>query len=1162
MTTFFFDKNKCGIGDQVEKSDFDFVLDCDIKPTPPPIFECLQPIAIDRDQEIPCPTFEVKSGMSVGYAGGGDGCPTEPRIRFDITRNLDNVCGTVNTCDFDVDFEIEIPIPRPPCPAINVKKFSAGGGLISENCGGGKNRFIITSSRRPSNNCNDPGVCEFDVELEIYIPIPQPPCPTIEVTKFEVKSEYEGEGCATGENRFVITSRRIPGNCTTPDKCEFDVELEIFVPIPKPPCPTIRVSKFNVTAEYDDKNCDKKDNRFIIWSRVVPGDCKTPDKCEFDIELEIYIPIPKPPCPEIKVNTFSVKSEYADENCAQGRNRFEIKTRHIPGDCKTPDKCVFDVDLEIFVPIPRPPCPDINVKTFKVETGFSNCVKGRNRFVVTKRNRPVPCGSFNEQDLCEFDIELEIVVPIPPMPCPIIEGKIKMASGSQECPSNAGIEESRFTIIPRHTPATCTSPARCDFEIELEIFIPLPPPPCPEIRVASFEINYVPTDDPETLHGCNRFEITTTTETECKTYGQGTPSQDTHKNMAIEEKKCIFDIDFSLCVPIVPCPKFEVKNVTIKSGYADCLAAKENKFIITKKDPKKCDFEFELEIYVPIPRMPCPIFNTALTVKTFLTGGGCVPGQIIPPCPAGGGPGGGVLGGVSSFTVSGITQEPDCGCDDGAQFCAFLFDLNLSIPIPKFVSEVVITPGINTIDLRWCPLDKKSIRGLDKEKFELRPKPQDDPNKNCCDRGAKVEFKPEIDILKYIPRFPCGYIDLDVIPRNVIIRPPNQPPELEFKILPQPEPPNEFCGPCKWKFDLQLYLPCNCRTTIKSHIGSGPGGTNYGPEYAYDAGNNDGVIGVVDGGVTWLDDCLTDGKTWVEIIQVKKCGEGRTPEADQPGYSPYDPTDDAVDCEDIYIIKPRIELPKPKCPCPVFEEPILGTIGAPVTGGGSYINIHYIDDVRIDPSATFRVVQKPREKACDPCYYDIQFDLHLHRPCLINFERGVQDWNLFYCKDLSESQSQSYIDIKIKPVSSTTKCEFVIDAYLLLGIPRPICQGTVYVNGGSLGTGALTCVTGSNGLEYRIDINLYTAPCDTSPTGPTGPSGPPGHGYSTGLPFTALPLQAPPFINFGGGPTGPFSTINAQPENLWRQKEFVTDFLEELRANAELRATVKELLMT
>jgi hypothetical protein len=234
------------------------------------------------------------------------------------------------------------------------------------------NQISVTKISTPGD-CETPDECEFVIDMDLRIPIPRTPCPQIVVNSFAVNSGYADADCMLGKaNAMTITPVIIAGDCDTADQCRFEVDTEISIPIPRVPCPRINLSNFTVDTGYVGDTClVDKYNYFTITPTVIKGDgCTTPDSCQFDVELALAIPFPKPPCPVIAVNSFKLTTGYSEnaagDSCLTGENKFEITTVITPGDCNNPDTCEFALDLELVVPIPRPPCPIINRKLFSV----------------------------------------------------------------------------------------------------------------------------------------------------------------------------------------------------------------------------------------------------------------------------------------------------------------------------------------------------------------------------------------------------------------------------------------------------------------------------------------------------------------------------------------------------------------------------------------------------------------------------------------------------------------------------------------------------------------------------------------------------------------------------------------------------------------------------
>ena len=429
---------------EVPVVDFDFItIDiCKFTKIPPPIFGCTSPtVPREPDTEVglKCPEFTVnEADINVAYfdnkLDSENQCISPvPRLKLDIERTA------TDPCNYTVDLELSVPIPKPPCaPTLTAGDFLLVTGFAD--CVLPSSLITITKNT-VLNGCEAADECEFVIDLEVHVPVPRTPCPVIDITNFGVFSGYDNELCmADKQNKFVITSVVIPGDCNTADQCQFDVELEIAVRIPRPPCPEININLFRVNSGFQggdqDGNCFlDKTNRFEITTTTIPGDCNTADRCIFDVELEIDVEIPRTPCPIIDITTFKVFTGYDDELCmADKNNKFVITTTTIPGDCNTADQCQFDFELEICVFIPRVPCPVIGITKFGVKTGYPS-------------------------------------------------------TGEPGIGENCAHGENRFEIKTRHVPGeNCNDPGFCVFDFELEIDVEIPRTPCPVIDITTFKV--------------------------------------------------------------------------------------------------------------------------------------------------------------------------------------------------------------------------------------------------------------------------------------------------------------------------------------------------------------------------------------------------------------------------------------------------------------------------------------------------------------------------------------------------------------------------------------------------------------------------------------------------------------------------------------------------
>lgn len=795
----------------------------------------------------PCPvinskTFEVISGF---VGANSDTCIADNTSSFTITPTLiPNECNKPPECVFDFEVMIVVPIPRTPCPVINAKSFAVTSGFAVDGClVGAENKFEITPTVTEPVDCNDPGGCQFDIDIAIAVPIPKTPCPTISVDMFEVMIGYEGAKTESGvpcisdrPNIFTVKPTVIPGDCNTPDQCDFAVELAINVPIPKPLCPVININTFDVAIGYDGATDGEgaaclagKQTLFAITPTIVPGDCNAPDQCIFDVDLEIVVPIPKPPCPTISVDIFDVAIGYVGAECiADKQTVFTITPTVIPGDCNTPDQCDFAVDLEIVVPIPVPPCPVINNKTFEVISGFvgaasDTCIADNtSSLTITPTLVENDC---NKPPECTFDFELMVVVPIPRTPCPIINAKsfaVKSGFADANCFDGA---ENKFEITPTVTaPTDCNDPGGCQFDIDLAIAVPIPRTPCPNITVQAFDVavGYAESSalaDKENLLNitarptapadCNdpgacNFDvelkvlvpipkplcpvITVQPLTQTVYYDSGCSSTPPESTFTLTNNttpgadgapdECSFDlaIDIAIPIPVPPCPTINVQSFEVATGYADsaCVTSKTNTFtvtpVVTQADcgAKECSFDIDLVVVVPIPLPPCTEIKAGVVnVATGFAGASCVTGKS------------------NKLTINAI-RTPANGCDQPEK-CTFTLDLDIVVPIPRPKCPTITTNG--TFNTRYADAPAGRAGSF----FNL-VSTKSDPT--CSDSGTCAYYF-DINVDTPVPRPTCptftvtqkeiraGYeeetqVIFEVQPRHQLNIGSNSPPQCTF----------------------------------------------------------------------------------------------------------------------------------------------------------------------------------------------------------------------------------------------------------------------------------------------------------------------------------------------------------------------------------------------
>lgn len=608
MSENLFKNSECPIQD-VPAVDFDFItIDvCAPVPIPPPIFGCTSPVVPrepDTEVGLTCPTFETTAAIAVGYSGNaGDGCSVDPNPRLNISFAKTNV----DPCNYEVAVDLNVPIPKPPCaPTVTAGEFVITTGF--DDCLTGGGNILINKNVTPGD-CTTPDQCEFVLDLNLNVPIPRPLCPVIDISQFKVSSGYADALCMQGTtNKFLLTQKIIPGSCNVPDQCEFAFDLEIAVPIPRPACPEININSFTVSSGYQDAACmqDAQNQFSIVATTIKSADCNTPDRCVFDVELAVAVPIPRPPCPELNVTKFSVATGYDNSLCVLGKdNRFAITTNHVPGvDCNDPGSCNFDVELELVIPIPKPPCPIIYTNEFAVTTGYENrtCVIEKdNKFEIIPHI--VQSEDCNTPDSCEFEVNLQLYVPIPEPPCPEINvNNFSVVTGYADSACVAG-KSNIFSITPTRTPGVdCSDPGQCTFDVDLEIYVPIPAPPCVELNPGVVTV----------YAGYEGFSCVNKTS-ELKIVKRTTPA-----NGCDHPETCEFDIDIDIVVPIPlpPCPLL-TKSSTFFTRYADVPAVRQGSFfnLISYppsqdcQDPGTCVYFFDINVDTVMPRPTCPIFN-------------------------------------------------------------------------------------------------------------------------------------------------------------------------------------------------------------------------------------------------------------------------------------------------------------------------------------------------------------------------------------------------------------------------------------------------------------------------------------------------------------------------------------------------------------------------
>ena len=719
--------------------DFDFIDDCQIPTPPPPIFDCAAPI---------CPPFEVPPfcpDIKIGETK-----VTSRRSRVDCSSSSSATVELTVTqgdnCSFEFGLNLDVPVIVPPCPAITGGVFRVVTGY--EGCVSGDNKVTVTPG---TNNCDDPDApCEFEINLDLVIPIPKPPCPDIGGGTVRVVTGYAG--CVKAPNRIYVNKTTSATPCGV-DDCAFDINLELFVPIPKPPCPDINGGEARVTTGYE--GCVTGTNKVNVIKTTYPSPCGEPglDECSFDITLDLVVPIPKPPCPDIDGGPVNVVTGY--EGCVSGVNRIKVTKTTSTSPCGA-DECAFDIALDLFIPVPKPPCPDINGGVVTVTSGYADCISGTNNINVRKTVYPNPCSA----DECAFDIDLNLVIPIPRPPCPEINpGPVNVQTGYRGC-VNPG--DSKI-IIDKRTYSSCDGSAdQCEFDISLDLVIPVPKPVCPLFRPTTKTVNYSTAISKPDI----QFQIAPDT-----TLFRGCDGEDI----------CAFNIDVVLDIPQVnvPCPEFYCKETDCKHNLELLPSSGEKRAVLTiDKQPKKncipllpefwdedcykCEFLINLDLAIPAP--PCPEIK---------------PGKVsITEIPVGQTP-------TGTIKISDPPAEADW-----EKSCEFEISLDLSMPvacIPRFWSS---NPDA---------ADLKLMNSYEQEYAKLRVEPASKPSDpSGCDFYIEMGLG--------IPAPPCSSISPGAV--NINYSGPYSP-SGSFDIA-EPTGPANWGDPCAYTLGLTLDLPPSC----------------------------------------------------------------------------------------------------------------------------------------------------------------------------------------------------------------------------------------------------------------------------------------------------------------------------------------------------------------
>jgi hypothetical protein len=539
MAAPLFDPDKCDI-DAIPSLGFEFVSECAIPETPPPIFDCPIPLIPRDPPPAICPEFG--GAARVNYYN--QNCPeqSEPNA-FAITR-LDS-----DPCRFFIDLDLSIPLPEIPCPDI------AGGSVrvttgYADCVGEARGEITVAANPVETNPCDGSDgsqaatACRFTIDLDLTVPIPRPVCPVIEAGAVTVTTGYaDCVGAARGSLR--VTAEEPVDDCSDGDsaQCQFTIDLDLTVPIPRPVCPVIDGGVVTVNTGYADF-VGAAGGTLTIQTVATEADCSDSvgsQGCQYVIDLDIDIPIPTPVCPDINA-TGTI--DYIDGTTPT--INAEFVATETPGDIDQPPTCQFDLNIDIGLPTPRP-CPEI---TGDVSVYFADSPTGS--FAVT----PTETAS----GVCKFDLNIDIGIPNI-RPCPEITGDVNVYYSTGP------------TGYMAVTPTESASGV-CTFDLDINVGLP-PIRPCPEITgdvdvyYADTPTGYLVVTPTENASGVCTFDLTINVGIpqvracpvitgDVDVYYADTPTgylvvTPTENASGV----CTFDLDINVGVPPVrPCPQF------------------------------------------------------------------------------------------------------------------------------------------------------------------------------------------------------------------------------------------------------------------------------------------------------------------------------------------------------------------------------------------------------------------------------------------------------------------------------------------------------------------------------------------------------------------------------------------------------------------------------
>lgn len=284
--------------------------------------------------------------------------------------------------------------PEPPCPTVKVTKAEFDyGGTAAENPPA--LAFTVTKT-----NC-----CEFDFEVELSVP-----CPTV---------KPEAASPTTAAPAFTSGASSLEYKFTKTGDCEFELEIDLSVH-----CPQMGPAEFQYAYGYTVDGVQA----YVAWKLTPTGNC------DYDLEMELLLPCPKVGPEEEQTEAVSFQPD--NSNTGQLRYKF-TKT----------DDCEYELEIHLYSPCPLLGPSEYAYAYLYRADGVEGYVAWR--FVVTEN--------------CEYNLELDVLVP-----CPVLK------PDEYEYAYLDWDNDQEGSISWRFIKLMVSGLEDCTYELEVVLDIPLP----------------------------------------------------------------------------------------------------------------------------------------------------------------------------------------------------------------------------------------------------------------------------------------------------------------------------------------------------------------------------------------------------------------------------------------------------------------------------------------------------------------------------------------------------------------------------------------------------------------------------------------------------------------------------------------------------------------